>query len=77
MFQAISGRAMASVPLAQDRASLAWPNAASWLSNVANLGAHHIGAAVEHLGDGDVDLVADPALLRGEVDEGHAHGRRS
>ena len=42
---------------------------------LTNLRAHDIGAAVQHLGDGGVDLVADPALLRGEVDEGHAHGR--
>ena len=36
--QAISGRAMASVPLAQDRASLAWPNSASLASNSRTCG---------------------------------------
>jgi hypothetical protein len=36
---------------------------------LANLGAHDIGAMVQHLGDGLVDSLADARLLPLQVDE--------
>lgn len=41
---------------------------------LTHLRPHHIGAVIEHPGDGRVQLRTNPALLGGEVDESDAHG---
>jgi hypothetical protein len=53
------------VPRARERRQL--------LLERLDLGAHHIGAVGQHLGDGGVDPGLDPPLLGGEVDKGDGH----